>query len=104
MPKFSIISERQLEMMEQRKTFADSLREDSIRILNLQQDVVRMNPYIESISLSRGPIIKADTTLLLPQLDIEWKRGLNSTQRRDYEASIRVYVRQKAGLDTLIIK
>lgn len=101
---FSIISERQLEMLDRQKTIADSLREDSIRIYNIQLDVVRMNPYIDAVSLSRGPIVKADTTLLIPQLELSWKTGLTNTQRRNYEASIREFVRQKAGLDTLIIK
>ncbi|PHN06212.1 DUF389 domain-containing protein [Flavilitoribacter nigricans] len=101
---FSIISERQLEVLEKQNTLADSLREDSIRMINIQQDVVRMNPYIDAVSLSRNPIIKVDTTLQIPQLEIQWKTGLNSTQKRNYEASIREFVRQKAGLDTLIIK
>lgn len=101
---FSIISERQLEMLEQRTSLADSLREDSIRMIAIQQDVVRMNPYLDAISLSKNPVIKADTTLQIPQLDIKWKAGLNNTQRRNYEASIREFVQQKIGLDTLIIK
>lgn len=100
----SIISERQLEMLTEQRSLADSLRQDSIRLIQLQQDVVQMNPYIESISLTREPIIKADTTLRIPQLELEWKQGLTITQRRNYEASILKFVREKARLDTLIIK
>ena len=86
------------------KTAVDSLREDSLRVLSIQQDVVRMNPYIESLSLSRSPIVKADTTLQIPQLELRWKPGLSNTQKKNYEASIQEFVRQKARLDTLIIK
>jgi hypothetical protein len=91
-------------MMAQQTTLADSLRQDSLRLISIQQDIVRMNPYIEAISLSRSPIIKADTTLQIPQLEIQWKPGLNNSQKRNYELSIQKFVQQKIGLDTLLIK
>lgn len=101
---FSIISERQQKMLTQQTIPIDSLKKDSLRLVRIQQDVVIMNPYIEAISLSRDPIVKADTTLQIPQLDIRWKPGLNNTQKTNYENSIIKFIRQKARLDTLIIK
>jgi len=99
----SLIQERQQMLLENRTTVVDSLNQDSLQLIEIQRDVVSMNPYIEEISLSKDPIIKADTVINLPKLRLVWKPGISNTQKRRYEASILKFVQQKAQLDTLII-
>ncbi|MEZ4995513.1 MAG: DUF389 domain-containing protein [Saprospiraceae bacterium] len=96
--------DRQSKLQYAHQSVIDSIKEDSVQLIRLQQDVVAMNPFIEAISLSKQPTIKPDETISYPYLNLQWKSGLSPTQRRQYEASIIQFIRQKANLDTLILR
>lgn len=98
-----ILAEQQQRVLHTQQMLADSLRQDSARIQQLQEAALGFNPYLESVGLAREQVMREGKKEELMYLRLQWKPGLTNRQRNAYEESIRSFIQKEAALDTLLI-